>query len=154
MRILCLRVAIVIVMALPIPVVAQTIYGIRFVPASGNVGIYSLDPATGISMLITDTGVPGYAGAATAFDPVGRRYFFVYSGELFSVNLASGGVTHVAGSMGELQYDPLTGNLYGIRFVPASGNVGIYAMSPATGIPVLIADTFGCGTKPDALHEI
>jgi hypothetical protein len=40
--------AIVIVKALPIPVVAQTIYGIRFVPASGNARIYSIDPATGI----------------------------------------------------------------------------------------------------------
>jgi hypothetical protein len=52
-------------------------------------------------------------------------------GELFTVNVVRGGVTHVAGSISELQYDPLTGNLNGIRFVPASGNVGIYAMSPA-----------------------
>ncbi len=142
MRILCLRVAIVIAIALPIPVVAQTIYGLRFVPASGNVGIYSIDPATGVATLITDTGLTGYASPAAAFDPVGRRYFFVSnSGELFTVNVASGGVTHVTGSMAELQYDPLTANLYGMRFVPGSGNVGIYAMSPATGIPVLIADT-------------
>jgi hypothetical protein len=142
MRILCLRVAIVIVIALPIPAVAQTIYGIRFVPASGNVGIYSIDPATGVAALITDTGVSGVLGSATAFDPVGGRYFFVSDGgELITVNVASSGVMHVAGSMVELQYDPLTANLYGIRFVPGSGNVGIYAMSPATGISVLIADT-------------
>jgi hypothetical protein len=148
-------VAIIIVVALPTPVVAQTIYGIRFVPASGNVGIYSIDPATGVSALITDTGVPSYDGCDSAFDPVGRRYFFVSGGgQLFTVNVASGGVTHVAGSVAELHYDPLTANLYGIGLVPGSGNVGIYAMSPATGIPVLIVDSGvpsydGCDTAFD-----
>jgi len=142
MKILYIRLTVAILVTLPIPIVAQTIYGHRFVPTSGNVGIYSIDPATGVATLITDTGVTGYASPAAAFDSVGRRYFFVSNGgELFTVNVASGGVTHVTGSMAELQYDPLTAKLYGHRFVPTSGSVGIYSIDPATGAATLITDT-------------
>jgi len=121
---------------------AQMLYGWRSIPGVGHVGIYAMDPNSGETVLITDTGIGYFAAEYSTFDPIGHRYFLDGSPIVIEVNVLTRSTTilHV-GDVGLLQYDPVTGLLYGMRSVLPSGNLFIFSVDPNTNEIKQVADT-------------
>ena len=134
--------AVVVGLTLSASLNAQTLYGWRPIPDVGHLGIYAMDPNSGATALVADTGI-GYFGAQySTFDAIGKRYFVDGSPIVIEVNVVTGATTilHV-GDLGLLQYDPVTGLLYGMRSVFPSGNLFIFSVDPNTNEIKQVADT-------------
>jgi hypothetical protein len=123
---------------------AQNLYGWRAgLPGTGH-RIFAMDPDTGATVHVADTGAygNGYGVANVTFDPIGKRYFFDGESNLLMVNLATGVTTPVyANGIGLLEFDTLTGLLYGMKTVFPSGNLFVFSLNPETGATAQVADT-------------
>jgi len=86
---------------------AHTLYGIR--DLSGQFELFSINPSTGVVTPLIATGAASLVGSSSAFDPVGRRFFFQSDPNLYVVNVAQGTVSHTSlspqGSFRTLEFD-------------------------------------------------
>src|SRR5262245_1697174 len=118
---------------------AQNLYGLRFV--SGTIRVFSMDPGTGTTTQVADTGLTSASIVGDTFDPIGRRYFFIRGSgpdNLVIVNVSNGSTSELPNALAQNQFDPVTGLLYGLRFV--SGTVRVFAMDPNTGTTTQVAE--------------
>ena len=87
---------------------AQTLYGVGFL--SNQVELFSINPQTGFMTPLVATGALSLAGGISAFDPVGRRFFFQSDPDLYVVNIGQGTVSHtplsVPGAFPITEFDP------------------------------------------------
>src|SRR6185295_5524048 len=94
---------------------AQTLYGVGFL--SNQVELFSINPQTGLMTPLIATGAVSLVAGFSAFDPVGRRFFFQSDADLYVVNIGQGTVSHtplsIPGAFPIIEFDPATGTLYG-----------------------------------------
>ncbi len=110
--------------------------------------MFSIDPSTGAYTPVFPAAVPegpSFAADSQAYDPVGKRWFFLAGGftppELYTVNLASNTVAHVplASCCGRLQYDVVHGRLLELGVFPAQpGALSVFSIDPLTGAYTLV----------------
>jgi len=127
---------------------AGMLYGIS--KASGTVAIYRMDPATGATALVADTGSSTYFVTTTALDPISRRYFFLGTSPngllhyIYAVDIDTGVFTTApASSLVDWKWDPVSAKLVGLFTTDGlpSGNLGVYSMDPDTGVRTLLVAT-------------
>lgn len=112
--------------------VTNTLFGVAL---QGNQAeVFAIDTTTGVMTPRIATGATTLAGGISAFDPAGRRLFFMSDPDLYVVNVDSGTFSHV--SLGHrfplLQFDITSRTLFGIWDL--SGQAGVYSIDPATGV--------------------
>lgn len=131
------------------PVTAKLIGDFPVSPG-GNLGVYSMDPDTGVRTLLVATAISDYnfPGRA-AFDPVRRRFFVVTATRLYTIDLITGTVTNVHPSRQFVnpEGDPISGQLYSDYF----GEVD--SMDPLTGAAVTVAITGALGAATERAFD-
>jgi DNA-binding beta-propeller fold protein YncE len=115
----------------------QTLYGMDQV-GSEQV-LFAIDPATGTRTQVVGTGVLSTAAGTSAYDPVTKRYFFASFTNLYVVDVTAMSVTQLPTYAFNIEFDPLTHQLYGLDY--SMGQVKIFSIDPVTGTKTLVMPT-------------
>jgi hypothetical protein len=90
--------------------VTRLFYGIQLMPASGTVGVFSLNLTTGARTFIADIGLTATSGVMgdPTWDPIGKRYFLTVSSttnQVVVVNLVTGVVKQLNNALYYNKFD-------------------------------------------------
>ncbi|MEL6841632.1 MAG: hypothetical protein AAFP02_00320 [Bacteroidota bacterium] len=117
----------------------DTIYGLNYTYDSNtghtNLKLASVDPQSGVVQIISTNAISTtpFGSGNSDIDPVHRRYFYITTNRLYTVDLDNGTATYgVAINMPtntffvNLTYNWVDQQLYGLAFGPAANPSGIY----------------------------
>lgn len=130
---------------------------------SGVNDFVSIDPATGVVVVLSSTLPSGIRNFGAALDSAGGRYFYLTAAELHVVDLATGAVIDslaLPENVHGLRFDPVTGLLYGVvvgagpavfsnleMAFSGDGDNDFVAIDPATGLATVLSGTLASGEQ-------
>ncbi len=132
----------------------STLYGLQ--RYGGWMWLASLNPTTGVSTVISQTATSQamYQSGVADLDPFNRRYFYVNSNRLLSIDLDDGSVITNAflfnpngavAPITNIAYNWITQKIYGLNFKAGAnwgpGELRLAEVDPTTGMVTIINET-------------